>query len=316
MNRGDPTTGTRSPSLPCSSSKSEVKECPICLQEIRSRGMIPCCPHEFCYVCILEWSKVTNECPLCKRTFHEIQVMNKATGRLVSVPIQDHKQENDVIVENFIYDDRPNVNEYIEDGFLVDDDAPIEYETQLTQSTTTYYPSFTSTSDSYEALPRLRSRRQRQLTALEADRAEHETRLLLERRSLRRRRAVVVSDDEDFIEESPSLDMSVTPSGTSTVVLSSNGSSVSTPVLPTRHLQELDMLPREICADSSESVPLSSRQVCLDFTQLIFQPPALLPTDGTTEIERRVIIPETPYREKRSRTISEHLFNVKMSRLM
>ena len=96
--------------------------------------------------------------------------------------------------------------------------------------------------------------------------------------------AVVVSDDEDFIEESPSLDMSVTPSGTSTVVLSSNGSSVSTPVLPTRHLQELDMLPREICADSSESVPLSSRQVCLDFTQLIFQPPALLPTDGTTEI--------------------------------
>ena len=213
----------------------------------------------------------------------------------MSVPIQDHKQENDVIVENFMfgcvfrmsrrYDDRPNVNEYIEDGFLVDDDAPIEYETQLPQSTTTYYPSFTSTSDSYEALPRLRSRRQRQLTALEADRAEHETRLLLERRSLRRRRAVVVSDDEDFIEESPSLDMSVPPSGTSTVVLSSNGSSVSTPVLPTRHLQELDMLPREICADSSESVPLSSRQVCLDFTQLIFQPPALLPTDGTTEIE-------------------------------
>ncbi len=29
-----------------------------------------------------------------------------------------------------------------------------------------------------------------------------------------------------------------------------------------------------------------------------------------------MIIPETPYREKRSRTISEHLFNVKMSRLM
>ena len=87
MNRGDSTTETGSPSLPRSSSKSEVKECrkncplfgycvAICLQEIRSRGMLPCCSHEFCYVCILEWSKVTNECPLCKRTFHEIQVMN------------------------------------------------------------------------------------------------------------------------------------------------------------------------------------------------------------------------------------------------
>ena len=87
MNRGDPTSGTRSPSVRRSSSKSEVKECrrdsiffghcvAICLQEIKSRGMLPCCSHEFCYVCILEWSKVTNECPLCKRSFHEIQVMN------------------------------------------------------------------------------------------------------------------------------------------------------------------------------------------------------------------------------------------------
>ena len=213
----------------------------------------------------------------------------------MSVPIQDHKQENDVIVENFMfilvshmnsrYDDRPNVNEYIEDGFLVDDDAPIEYETQPTQSTTTYFPSYTSTSDSYEPLPRLRSRRRHQVTALEADRDEHETRLLLERRSLRRRRVVVVSDEEDFIEESSSLDVSVTPSAASTVVLSNNGSSVSTPILPTRHLQELDLVSREICADSGESAPISSRQVCLDFTQLIFQPSALLPTDLTGEVE-------------------------------
>lgn len=93
MNRGGQTTGSRSPFFPCSS-QSEVKECrrsffylyanyiAICLQEIRSRGMLPCCSHEFCYVCILEWSKVTNECPLCKRIFHEIQVVNVSENEM------------------------------------------------------------------------------------------------------------------------------------------------------------------------------------------------------------------------------------------
>ena len=225
------------------------------------------------------------------------------------------------------YDDRPNVNEYIEDGFLVDDDAPIEYETQLTQSSTTYYPSIaTSTSDSYDELPRLRSRHRRQLTAFETDRAEHEARTLIERRSQRRRRAIVVSDDEDFIEESQSFDTPTTPSRTSTIVLSNNWSSNPTPVLPTRHLHELEMFPREICADSNDSVPSSSRQVCLDFTQFVLQPPGLVSIGSSKEAEvvdkrvdktqKRLIIPETPHREKRSRAISEHLFNVKMSRLM
>ena len=42
------------------------------------------------------------------------------------------------------YVDRPNVNEYVEDGFLVDDDAPIEYETQFTQSSSLNMPTLVS----------------------------------------------------------------------------------------------------------------------------------------------------------------------------
>ena len=38
--------------------------------------------------------------------------------------------ENDVLVEEFVYTDRSTVNEYVQDDFLVDDDAPIIYETQ------------------------------------------------------------------------------------------------------------------------------------------------------------------------------------------
>ncbi len=38
--------------------------------------------------------------------------------------------ENEVLVQEFVYTDRPTVNEYVQDDFLVDDDAPIIYETQ------------------------------------------------------------------------------------------------------------------------------------------------------------------------------------------
>ena len=33
-------------------------------------------------------------------------------------------------MQEFVYTDRPTVNEYVQDDFLVDDDAPIIYETQ------------------------------------------------------------------------------------------------------------------------------------------------------------------------------------------
>lgn len=48
----------------------------ICLQTVTIRGVIPCCNHIFCFSCIVEWSKVTNSCPLCKRVFHEVKRCN------------------------------------------------------------------------------------------------------------------------------------------------------------------------------------------------------------------------------------------------
>ena len=49
--------------------------CTICIESISraSRATINCCEHEFCLDCIKEWSKIKNECPLCKKIFNQIK---------------------------------------------------------------------------------------------------------------------------------------------------------------------------------------------------------------------------------------------------
>lgn len=53
--------------------------CPICYTDNGegSYVKINSCTHPFCYPCIMEWSKITNTCPLCKQEFTEISVMEK-----------------------------------------------------------------------------------------------------------------------------------------------------------------------------------------------------------------------------------------------
>ena len=50
-------------------------KCAICLNDIKmseKRGALPCC-HTFHIDCILQWSKVDNSCPLCKKRFGHIE---------------------------------------------------------------------------------------------------------------------------------------------------------------------------------------------------------------------------------------------------
>ncbi|CAD5111661.1 DgyrCDS947 [Dimorphilus gyrociliatus] len=48
------------------------KNCSICLGETENKCFTDECSHEFCFVCLMEWSKVKAECPLCKRKFKKI----------------------------------------------------------------------------------------------------------------------------------------------------------------------------------------------------------------------------------------------------
>lgn len=51
------------------------KHCSICtdtLIESSPHGSIDCGHDNFCYQCILDWSEITNRCPLCNERFYKI----------------------------------------------------------------------------------------------------------------------------------------------------------------------------------------------------------------------------------------------------
>ncbi|KAK9496432.1 hypothetical protein O3M35_013273 [Rhynocoris fuscipes] len=51
---------------------SPETNCAICLEELRNKSFTNTCLHQFCFHCLLEWSKVKPECPLCKQAFTRI----------------------------------------------------------------------------------------------------------------------------------------------------------------------------------------------------------------------------------------------------
>jgi len=59
----------------CDSNGNLLSRCLICMELIdqtKSRGKLDCSHDQFCFDCILNWSKVTNQCPLCKTRFKSI----------------------------------------------------------------------------------------------------------------------------------------------------------------------------------------------------------------------------------------------------
>ncbi|XP_071951984.1 uncharacterized protein [Antedon mediterranea] len=53
-------------------SSSPDENCSICLNQFENQSFTDQCFHKFCFVCILEWSKVKAVCPLCKTAFKSI----------------------------------------------------------------------------------------------------------------------------------------------------------------------------------------------------------------------------------------------------
>ena len=72
-----PKCSSKSPKSECKSPKSPgspVSEdsCPICLGRIADKCVAGSCLHNFCFVCLKEWSKQKPVCPLCKQPFEKI----------------------------------------------------------------------------------------------------------------------------------------------------------------------------------------------------------------------------------------------------
>ncbi|XP_055688757.1 E3 ubiquitin-protein ligase Topors [Lutzomyia longipalpis] len=57
---------------PVETPASPPPNCAICLGQCRNKSFTDSCLHQFCFKCLLEWSKVKAECPLCKQAFKSI----------------------------------------------------------------------------------------------------------------------------------------------------------------------------------------------------------------------------------------------------
>jgi len=99
---GDNNSSDHSPSflLPSSVSPEShpVEEtCSICLEVVTEQGIMDSCSHVFCFCCILQWSEVTNICPLCKGEFKKVRRVIKGKEeskeeRTKSIKIAKRKQ--------------------------------------------------------------------------------------------------------------------------------------------------------------------------------------------------------------------------------
>lgn len=45
------------------------ERCAVCLESITTRTCLDKCFHEFCHACILQWSELSRQCPLCKTSY-------------------------------------------------------------------------------------------------------------------------------------------------------------------------------------------------------------------------------------------------------
>ncbi|XP_076308862.1 E3 ubiquitin-protein ligase Topors-like isoform X2 [Tachypleus tridentatus] len=51
---------------------SPEPSCAICLGKPENKSFTDSCFHTFCFACLVEWSKIKAECPLCKQSFRSI----------------------------------------------------------------------------------------------------------------------------------------------------------------------------------------------------------------------------------------------------
>ncbi|XP_062074592.1 uncharacterized protein At4g10930 isoform X2 [Humulus lupulus] len=71
------------------------ERCGICMDIIIDRGVLDCCQHWFCFVCIDNWATITNLCPLCQ---HEFQL-------ITCVPVYDTIGSSKVDEDSYSRDD-------------------------------------------------------------------------------------------------------------------------------------------------------------------------------------------------------------------
>jgi len=87
------------PNSPSSSSPgpNDADACSICLGAIQNKAKTDSCFHEFCFTCLVEWSKVKPVCPLCKSKFTHIMhnIVSDTDYQRYDLPPQETREEVD-----------------------------------------------------------------------------------------------------------------------------------------------------------------------------------------------------------------------------
>lgn len=105
-------------------SGSPPPSCPICLGTYKNKCFTDSCLHQFCFNCLLEWSKIKAECPLCKQSFKSIIHNVKSEREFEEYLVQQPLHYNLMLSEpyRFSYSTtlqvRPSQNETLQRLFL------------------------------------------------------------------------------------------------------------------------------------------------------------------------------------------------------
>ncbi|XP_025830013.1 E3 ubiquitin-protein ligase Topors-like [Agrilus planipennis] len=87
-----------SPKTCRSSSASPPPKCAICLGTCTNKCYSNSCMHQFCFTCLLKWSKVKAECPLCKQAFksiiHNIKSNSEYDEHIIARPNLSLEEQN------------------------------------------------------------------------------------------------------------------------------------------------------------------------------------------------------------------------------
>lgn len=69
--------------------------CNICFENIDSFGLINC-GHLFCDECIRNWAEETNACPLCRKEFAVIKIVQTSSSEFVKVEKKKESKETGI----------------------------------------------------------------------------------------------------------------------------------------------------------------------------------------------------------------------------
>jgi len=81
----------------------EETTCAICLGQLDNRSYTDTCFHKFCFTCLLEWSKVKAECPLCKGKFTSIIHNIRSDEDYDTYEVPQREPQPEIVYHDFLH---------------------------------------------------------------------------------------------------------------------------------------------------------------------------------------------------------------------